>query len=109
MVMKGFNDDELSDFVGLTKDRPIDVRFIEYMPFQGNEWKENKMISFDTMKKMIREVYPDLQRFSNEYNDTSKVRSNRDYTYITNVTFVRLRITKKMLSLCNRRIVCPDL
>ena len=63
VVMKGFNDDELSDFVGLTKDRPVDVRFIEYMPFQGNEWNENKMISFDTMKKMIREVYPDLQTF----------------------------------------------
>ena len=36
VVMQGFNDDELRDFVRLTQDRPIDVRFIEYMPFAGN-------------------------------------------------------------------------
>ncbi|XP_043605500.1 molybdenum cofactor biosynthesis protein 1 isoform X2 [Bombus pyrosoma] len=72
VVMKGSNDDEIIDFVNLTKDRPIDVRFIEYMPFQGNEWKENKMISFKAMKDLIRDTYPDLQRLPNEYNDTSK-------------------------------------
>lgn len=73
MVMKGFNEDELIDFVDLTKNRPIDVRFIEYMPFQGNKWNEDKMISFDAMKTAIRDVYPDLERLRNEYNDTSKV------------------------------------
>ncbi|XP_033187912.1 molybdenum cofactor synthesis 1 isoform X3 [Bombus vancouverensis nearcticus] len=72
VVMKGSNDDEIIDFVNLTKDRPIDVRFIEYMPFQGNEWKENKMVSFKAMKDLIRDTYPDLQRLPNEYNDTSK-------------------------------------
>ncbi|XP_071862487.1 molybdenum cofactor synthesis 1 isoform X3 [Bombus fervidus] len=72
VVMKGSNDDEIIDFVNLTKDRPIDVRFIEYMPFQGNEWKENKMVSFKAMKNLIRDTYPDLQRLPNEYNDTSK-------------------------------------
>lgn len=33
VVMKGFNDDELLDFVEFVKDRPIEVRFIEFMPF----------------------------------------------------------------------------
>lgn len=77
--MKGSNDDEIIDFVNLTKDRPIDVRFIEYMPFQGNEWKENKMVSFKAMKDLIRDTYPDLQRLPNEYNDTSKVCNLKDY------------------------------
>ncbi|XP_076235842.1 molybdenum cofactor synthesis 1 isoform X2 [Calliopsis andreniformis] len=72
VIMKGLNDDELIDFVDLTKHRPIDVRFIEYMPFQGNEWNESKMVSFSAMKKMIRDVYPDLQRLRNEHSDTSK-------------------------------------
>ncbi|KAF1418945.1 Molybdenum cofactor biosynthesis protein 1, partial [Spheniscus mendiculus] len=35
VVMRGFNEDELLDFVDFTKDLPIDVRFIEYMPFDG--------------------------------------------------------------------------
>ncbi|NWV07526.1 MOCS1 protein, partial [Ptilonorhynchus violaceus] len=35
VVMRGFNEDELLDFVDFTKDLPLDVRFIEYMPFDG--------------------------------------------------------------------------
>ena len=33
VVMKGFNDDELLNFVEFVKERPIEVRFIEFMPF----------------------------------------------------------------------------
>ncbi|NXA23095.1 MOCS1 protein, partial [Ibidorhyncha struthersii] len=35
VVMRGFNEDELLGFVDFTKDLPLDVRFIEYMPFDG--------------------------------------------------------------------------
>lgn len=33
--MRGLNEDELLDFVALTEKKPLDVRFIEYMPFDG--------------------------------------------------------------------------
>jgi cyclic pyranopterin phosphate synthase len=32
VLMGGFNDDEIGDFVALTRDYPLDVRFIELMP-----------------------------------------------------------------------------
>lgn len=32
VLIKGINDDEVDDFISLTKDNPIDVRFIELMP-----------------------------------------------------------------------------
>lgn len=35
VVMDGINTDELSDFVQLTRDYPLSVRFIEEMPFNG--------------------------------------------------------------------------
>lgn len=35
VLMGGFNDDEIEDFVKLTVDRPIEVRFIELMPIGG--------------------------------------------------------------------------
>lgn len=35
VVMRGLNEDELVDFVALTEKHPLDVRFIEYMPFDG--------------------------------------------------------------------------
>jgi len=35
VVIKGLNDSEVLDFVEMTKDQPISVRFIEFMPFTG--------------------------------------------------------------------------
>ncbi|NXP72052.1 MOCS1 protein, partial [Ramphastos sulfuratus] len=46
VVMRGFNEDELLDFVDFTKDLPLDVRFIEYMPFDG------KQACFETLRGM---------------------------------------------------------
>lgn len=33
--MRGLNDDEICDFVELTQHQRTDIRFIEYMPFDG--------------------------------------------------------------------------
>jgi len=35
VVVRGLNDSEVLDFVALTKERPLSVRFIEFMPFTG--------------------------------------------------------------------------
>lgn len=35
VVMKGVNDAEVLQFVEMTKDQPLSVRFIEFMPFTG--------------------------------------------------------------------------
>jgi cyclic pyranopterin phosphate synthase len=41
VVLAGYNDDELVDLAtAFAKDRPIEVRFIEYMPFGGKDWGE---------------------------------------------------------------------
>jgi cyclic pyranopterin phosphate synthase len=41
VLMKGLNDDEITDFLQMTIDRAIQVRFIEYMPIGHNDeaWK----------------------------------------------------------------------
>lgn len=41
VVMAGVNDDELVDLAReFAREHPIDVRYIEYMPFEGNHWGE---------------------------------------------------------------------
>lgn len=72
VVMRGTNEDEVCDFVTFTKDKPVDVRFIEYMPFDGNRWNFKRMVSYQQMLDMIQERWPDLQRLSDRPNDTSK-------------------------------------
>ena len=44
VLMRGVNDDEIPAFLELTRERPINVRFIEYMPFDGNVWSDSKMV-----------------------------------------------------------------
>ncbi|XP_054271003.1 molybdenum cofactor biosynthesis protein 1-like [Macrosteles quadrilineatus] len=72
VVMRGLNDDEVVDFVSFTRDRPVDVRFIEYMPFSGNRWDDQKMVPFREMLETIRKHFPDLHPLTNQPNDTSK-------------------------------------
>lgn len=72
VVMKGFNEDELCNFVALTKSAPLDVRFIEYMPFDGNKWSDRKMMPFHEMLKVIEKQYPEIIRLEPELNDTAK-------------------------------------
>ena len=35
VVIKGLNDSEIFDFVEMTRDKALSVRFIEFMPFTG--------------------------------------------------------------------------
>jgi molybdenum cofactor biosynthesis enzyme MoaA len=56
--MRGQNDDELLDFVELTRHAPLNVRFIEYMPFDGNVWAEPKMVPYREMLGAVQQAYP---------------------------------------------------
>ena len=47
--MRNFNVDELVDFVQLTQNRDLDVRFIEFMPFDQNSWNNGKFVPMDDM------------------------------------------------------------
>ncbi len=57
VVIKGFNDDEILDFVEFARDKPMNVRFIEYMPFPDNQWHKDGMLSFARMKEHIEQRY----------------------------------------------------
>ncbi len=57
VVLRGFNDDEIMDFVEFVKDRQVSLRFIEYMPFYGNEWSPHKFVSINEIKSRIEKKY----------------------------------------------------
>lgn len=72
VVKRGMNEDEVCDFVALTKNMNLDVRFIEYMPFDGNKWNDKKMVPYQEMLGTIRTKWPSFQRLEDKPNDTSK-------------------------------------
>ncbi|MEE6473572.1 hypothetical protein FKM82_010089 [Ascaphus truei] len=72
VVMRGLNEDEILDFVQLTEKQPLEVRFIEYMPFDGNKWNFKKMVSFQEMLDTIRQRWPQLETIPTDISSTSK-------------------------------------
>ena len=72
VVMNHVNDHELPSFVELTREQPLDVRFIEYMPFDGNRWAHPKFVSYAAMLQLVSRHYPQLQPLVTHANDTTK-------------------------------------
>lgn len=52
VVMRGINEDEVGDFVELTRHRRLNVRFIEYMPFDDNAWSKDRMVRLGTLCRL---------------------------------------------------------
>jgi cyclic pyranopterin phosphate synthase len=57
VVMRGVNDDELVDFAELTRDQPLHVRFIEYMPFRDNRWAKDRLVPYTEMRRALEGRY----------------------------------------------------
>jgi cyclic pyranopterin phosphate synthase len=71
VVMKGFNDQELTNFIAWTKEIPVHVRFIEFMPFAGNQWKSDKVVTWQEILQKISHEYSYLP-LAHEENETAK-------------------------------------
>ena len=74
VLMKDFNDNEIIDFINFTKDLPISVRFIEFMPFDGNKWDMGKMVSYAEVMTYVNDAFTEdkIERLQDAPNDTSK-------------------------------------
>ncbi|ROI05105.1 MULTISPECIES: GTP 3',8-cyclase MoaA [unclassified Chryseobacterium] len=72
VVMEGQNIEDIIPLVSLTRQLPVDVRFIEEMPFNGNmdaetvlSWNHQKIYTY------IREHFPDLMKTEDPKSSTS--------------------------------------
>lgn len=74
VVMRGVNDDEILDFARLTLDRPLSVRFLEYMPIgmvTPPQWKA-RYVGNDEVLQRLRAAFPDLAPLADERASTSR-------------------------------------
>jgi cyclic pyranopterin phosphate synthase len=71
VVMRGFNDNEILNFIDWTKDLPIHVRFIEFMPFTGNQWDNEKVFTFQEVLTLASSKYQ-YAKLREEPNETAK-------------------------------------
>lgn len=71
VVMRGLNEHEIPSFISLTKNFPIHIRFIEYMPFSGNGWHKDRVITYDEILHRIGLQFP-YQKLDDPAHSTSK-------------------------------------
>ncbi|MDT0643479.1 GTP 3',8-cyclase MoaA [Zunongwangia sp. F363] len=74
VLMQDFNKDEIVDFVLFTKNLPITVRFIEFMPFDGNRWNRSKLVTEKEILEQVENFFGSkyLQKLEDEQNFTSR-------------------------------------
>ncbi|MDR7372194.1 GTP 3',8-cyclase MoaA [Flavobacterium aquidurense] len=74
VLIKGFNENEITDFIQLTQFLPISIRFIEFMPFAGNEWDRSKMVSQNEILAKTENVFSseEIQKLEDEKNFTAR-------------------------------------
>ncbi|MBL8005609.1 MAG: GTP 3',8-cyclase MoaA [Candidatus Kapabacteria bacterium] len=104
VTLKGVNDSEIIDFVHLTKNLPIHVRFIEYMPFSGNNWDKDKVFSNQIALQTIENQFS-LFKLVDEKNDTDK--KFGIFGHAGTISFIST-LTDTFCSTCNRLRITSD-
>ncbi len=104
VAMRGVNDDEILDFVAWAQDRPINVRFIEYMPFPDNHWSKGGLMPYAEMRALISQRYQ-LIPLVGPLTDVGK--DFRLAGHVGTVSFVS-SMTESFCGGCNRLRVTAD-
>eukprot|EP00358_Blepharisma_japonicum_P003462 CAMPEP_0202948290 /NCGR_PEP_ID=MMETSP1395-20130829/13215_1 /ASSEMBLY_ACC=CAM_ASM_000871 /TAXON_ID=5961 /ORGANISM="Blepharisma japonicum, Strain Stock R1072" /LENGTH=153 /DNA_ID=CAMNT_0049650219 /DNA_START=380 /DNA_END=837 /DNA_ORIENTATION=- len=55
--MNGVNDDEILDFVELTRHNDFSMRFIEFVPYTGNQWNDKRFFPYKNIIETIEKKY----------------------------------------------------
>ncbi|XP_010265909.1 PREDICTED: cyclic pyranopterin monophosphate synthase, mitochondrial isoform X2 [Nelumbo nucifera] len=105
VVIRGFNDDEICNFVELTREKPINVRFIEFMPFDGNVWNVKKLVPYSEMVDRVAQQFKGIQRLQDHPTDTAK--NFRLDGHQGTVSFIT-SMTENFCAGCNRLRLLAD-
>jgi len=104
VVMAGGNDDEIIDFVERFKDQPVNVRFIEYMPFKDNRWHQDAVFSYADTRAIVE------SRFTLKPIDCEAGAVAKDFAvdgHVGTVSFIS-SMTDSFCSSCNRLRLMSD-
>ncbi|HET8830094.1 MAG TPA: GTP 3',8-cyclase MoaA [Pelobium sp.] len=107
VLIKGFNDGEIIDFINLTKSLNIQIRFIEFMPFNGNEWDKSKLVTYAEIIEKVNTNFNanTVLRINDKLNDTAK---NHQIKSFQGKFSVISSVSNPFCSTCNRIRLTAD-
>lgn len=71
VALHGLVEDEICNFVRQTQSLPIHVRFIEFMPFAGNHWQSDKVVTAAQMLDLVKKEF-EVIKLEDKKHDTAK-------------------------------------
>jgi cyclic pyranopterin phosphate synthase len=73
VALRGFTEDEILPFARFARERPYEVRFIEFMPLDADHaWDRDKVLTGEEIRAAIHEAYP-LEAEPREPSATARV------------------------------------
>jgi len=106
VAMRDFTEEELLSFARLARERPFEVRFIEFMPLDAdNIWERGKILSGREIVERISAVYP-LERVSVESSSDPATR----YRFVdgTGEIGIIASVTEPFCGACDRIRLTAD-
>jgi GTP 3',8-cyclase len=104
VVMKGENEDEVIEFAKMSAHPNVHIRFIEFMPFEGNSWHWEKVIPSEEILNRIQHAF-EIEKLTDKPNSTSKAWQIKGYAG----TFAVIStITQHFCGSCNRIRLTAD-
>ena len=107
VLIQGFNDNEINDFIALTQFKNVEIRFIEFMPFNGNQWDKSKLVTYVQVLETVQSEYQfdTIERLMDAPNDTAKHFKIKSHVG----TFAIISsVTNPFCSTCNRIRLTAD-
>lgn len=107
VLMKGFNDDEIGEFLKMTIDQPFQVRFIEYMPIGHSDdgWKSG-YLSLEYVKQEAKRLGLELEEseavFGNGPSENFRIKGAKG-----SIGFIH-PVSDQFCSNCNRLRLTSD-
>ncbi|KFF11324.1 molybdenum cofactor biosynthesis protein MoaA [Chryseobacterium soli] len=105
VVMEHQNIEDIIPLVLLTQQLPIDVRFIEEMPFNGNDGDISLKWNYPQIYKHIREHFPEIEKTADPKSSTSY--SYRIPGFTGNIGIIAA-YTRSFCGDCNRIRITPS-
>lgn len=107
VLIKDFNDNEILNFIALTEFKKVQVRFIEFMPFNGNDWDKSKLVTYAQILHTVESGFAaeDIQRLEDAPNDTAK---NFKIALYRGSFAIISSVTNPFCSTCNRIRLTAD-
>jgi len=105
VVMAGRNEDDLIELARLTKDLPVDVRFIEEMPFNGGSKSSIFYWDHVRIRQRLEEAFPSLHKLPDPPSSTA---SNYGVDGHRGRLGIIAAYTRSFCGSCNRLRIMPE-